>query len=199
MKDILVVEDNQISREQLEGLFKKAGYSVVACESASEAEEAVKLDEFRLAVLDIGLGDKSGSRLFSFLKGSNKVSFIMIYTGNPSGHLRQRFMNDGAVDYIVKGSEQASDERMLNRVSQILGEASASKVAGIPLRTFLSQFISEKSRALFYDDNGQVPQCKSCGGGEYQVVFSDIPQVPPEVVGKVVCSACGSLLDPEVK
>ncbi len=92
MKDILVVEDGVKERERLRNLFTKEGYKVSACESVGEAEEELKTQNFRLAILDIGLSDKSGSYLFNSIKRLNKVTYIIIFTGNPSVHLKQRFI-----------------------------------------------------------------------------------------------------------
>src|SRR5437016_4051940 len=122
MKDILVVEDGRKERDRLQALFSGAGYSVVACESVGEAEKYLTQEGFRLAILDIGLSDKSGSYLFNTIKRGGRVSYIIIFTGNPSVHLKQRFIDEGAVDYIVKGSPQAKNDLLLNRITEIIGE-----------------------------------------------------------------------------
>ena len=55
-------------------------------------------------------------RIFSLsLSRSKQVEFIIIFTGNPSAHLQQRFLAEGAVDYIVKGSSQAKGEQPLRK------------------------------------------------------------------------------------
>jgi DNA-binding response OmpR family regulator len=199
MKDILIVEDGRQERERLEQLFGKAGYSVVACESVADAEKALNVETFRLAVLDIGLSDKSGSYLFNAIKRRNNVSYIMIFTGNPSVHLKQRFMDEGAVDYIVKGSPQAQNESFITRVKEVLGEAQTKTTSGLDLEVFLTNYVSPKSRALFNDSGDTFPECAQCGGRQYIVTFSHQAQVPPEIQGLVVCTSCGKPMDPEVK
>jgi len=115
MKDILIVEDGRQERERLEQLFSASGYSVSACESVGEAEKLLQRERYRLAILDIGLNDKSGSYLFSSLKQGDRASYVIIFTGNPSVHLKQRFLAEGAVDYIVKASLQAQNDNLLRR------------------------------------------------------------------------------------
>lgn len=121
MQDILIVEDSPIERNRLEGLFCGAGFSVSAAESVQEAEALLESSQFRLAVLDVGLGDKSGSYLFESLVRSGEISFIVIFTGNPSVHLKQRFLDAGAVSYVAKASTAASSENFLHLVYSLLG------------------------------------------------------------------------------
>jgi DNA-binding response OmpR family regulator len=199
MKDILIVEDGKQERERLTDVFMKAGYTVVACESVTQAEQTLQYDTFRLAVLDIGLSDKSGSYLFNTIKRAGKVSYIIIFTGNPSVHLKQRFIDEGAADYIVKGSPQALGDAFLNRIRELLGAAQGSKAEGIPLDEFLQRYIPEKTRRLFLNDDNSLPECSSCSSRQYLVTFDNQTQVPPQVVGLVVCAACSAPLDPQIK
>ncbi len=197
MKDILIVEDGVKERERLHKLFSAAGYSTIACASVGEAESALNVDAFRLAILDIGLSDKSGSHLFNTIKRGGRVSFIVIFTGNPSVHLKGRFIDEGAVDYIVKGSTQAQNDSFMQRVKELIGEASkhSESFSGIDLETFLQTYVQEKSRALFQDSDGSLPACKDCNSRRYTVTFAHKAQVPPEISGRVICSGCGKLLD----
>jgi len=199
MKDILIVEDGRPERERLEKLFGSAGYAVSACESVGEAETNLQHEQYRLAVLDIGLGDRSGSYLFNAIKRQKNVSYIVIFTGNPSVHLKQRFLDEGAVDYIVKGSPQANNDAFLSRVREIIGDSQAQNIAGLPLDEFLARCLPEASRQLFLDLNNTFPECAKCGARTYVVTFSHQPQVPPEVTGKVVCSVCSKVMDPEIE
>ncbi len=198
MKDILVVEDQIGERERLTKLFSDSGYSVESCESVGQAEQAILASQFRLAILDIGLGDKSGSHLFHDLRRLGKVSYIVIFTGNPSVHLKQRFITEGAADYIVKGSPQAQNDKFLARIKEIIGASLGNSVDGIPLEEFLLNYVDSSSRKLFQNMDGTLPPCKSCGNVIYIVTFHGVPQLPPEVIGKVKCAKCSQELDPEV-
>lgn len=197
MKDILIVEDGIQERERLEQLFTQAGFAVIACETVAEAEEVLQREGFRLAILDIGLNDKSGSYLFNKIKGSSAVSYVMIFTGNPSVHLKQRFLDEGAVDYIVKASSQAGSEQLLARVKDLLGELSTSSPQGMPLDDLL-RLLPEKSRQLFLEMDGSYPECASCGARGYLVTFAHETQMPPDISGRVVCESCGAAMDPEI-
>lgn len=198
MEDVLIVEDGQAERERLRDLFNSAGYRVIACSTVSEAEKVLEAAEFKIAFFDIGLNDRSGSYLFSSVKKSGRIANIIIYTGNPSGHLRQRFQREGASDYIVKGSSQATSERLLERVSELIGEPQESCFSGVELTKFLKEHIPAKSWLMFFDSDSKVPPCGKCGAKEYLVTFAQQPQVPPQINGLVICSLCGQPMDPEV-
>lgn len=199
MKDILIVEDSAKDRERLGKLFSDEGYSVVSCDTVTQAEKCLEHERFRLAMLDIGLSDKSGSYLFNTIKNTDKVAFIIIFTGNPSMHLKQRFLDEGAADYIVKASPQSQSDNLLSRVKDIIGAARPEKVVGIDLEQFLSHYVPESSRKLFLDMDNSFPQCRKCSGRQYVVTFAQKPQVPPEINGEVVCADCGTAMDPEVE
>jgi len=198
VKDILIVEDQTSDRERLSKLFNDAGYTVESCEGVVQAEKALEGSNFRLAVLDIGLGDKSGSHLFYNIKRIGKVPYVIIFTGNPSVHLKQRLIGEGASDYIVKGSPQAQGDKFLARVKEIIGSAAPQSTSGIALEDFLTRYIDSSSRKLFLNMDSSIPKCSKCGGGSYVVSFTGIPQIPPDITGKVKCVACGTEMDPEV-
>lgn len=198
MKDIIIVEDGRLERERLQKLFEGAGYSVLACESVTAAEVELTHHAFRLAILDIGLGDRSGSYLFGAIKRQKSIPYIIIFTGNPSVHLKQRFLDEGAVDYIVKGSALAHDQAFLARVAEILGEPQGSAVNGIDLQDFLNQYVAEPSRQLFLDMDNTFPACQGCGARRYVVTFSEQTQMPPDINGRVVCAGCGREMDPQI-
>ena len=198
MKDILILEDGPQERERLDRLFNAAGYSVCACATVADAERCVQSDSYRLAILDIGLSDKSGSYFFDTLKRASHTPHILILTGNPSVRLKERFLSEGAVDYIVKASPQAQADNLLNRVREIIGKAEAGLPAGMALEVFLRDYVDQKSHSLFFDQESSFPACGQCHSRQYVVEFSSQAQVPPEVKGMVVCAVCGKPMDPQV-
>lgn len=198
MRDILIIEDGFHERDRLTRLFSSAGYSVRNAESAHEAERLLALEHFRLSILDIGLGDKSGSTLFEMMRREKRVAYIVVLTGNASVHLKQKFLDEGASAYIVKASPAAENESLLDLVNSLLGTAHSSDVQGIALADFLRLYIDATSRELFLDADGSIAPCAHCGTREFIVTFSHKTQLPPLVEGRVVCQQCGLELDPEV-
>ena len=123
---------------------------------------------------------------------------MIILTGNPSIHLKQRFLDEGAAAYIVKGSPAASNEMLLANVTSILGNPQGEIRNGIALEDFLRDHLTEQSRLLFLDASMQLPPCKHCGHKSYVVSFAHKIQLPPNVEGKVVCASCNREMDPEL-
>lgn len=199
MPDILVVEDNDRERNRLMQLCQSAGYTVTACGSAGEAEGVLAAYTFRLVLLDIGLSDKSGSYVFSLIRRGGSVPHVIIFTGNPSVHLKQRMLAEGAAEYLIKGTPQAHNDALLERVRALIGAPQQDAVEGIPLDQFLARYIPERSRGLFLNADNSLPTCGACGGGRYLVTFGQQAQMPPQVEGLVVCAQCGRPLDPEIK
>lgn len=198
MRDILIVEDGLHERERLVKLFSGANYTVSAAESGAEAEQLLKLEQFRLAIIDINLGDKSGSYLFDLLKKSKHVPYVIILTGNPSVHLKTRFLEEGAVAYLVKASPQAESEPLLERVRGLLGSSDLKAVSGIGMIDFAKLYLDAASRELFLDDKGEPNACQQCGGRDYVVTFGHRTQLPPTIEGRAVCKTCGREMDPQV-
>jgi len=198
MKDILIVEDGADERERLEALFIEAGYSVISSEGVEPAEKFLKLHSFRLVILDIGLNDRSGSYLFSNIRSWSPQARIIIFTGNPSAHLKQRFIEGGAEDYIVKGSPQARGDLLLARVKQLLGAAEEISQEGIDLEKFLALYVTPESKEFFLDTENNIPSCKDCGESSYQVLFSHQTQMPSQLKGRVVCANCGREFDDDL-
>ncbi len=198
MQDILIVEDGLHERERLTKLFSGANFTVSAAENVRDAERLLRIDEFRLVVLDIGLGDKSGSHLFELIRRSGRNPYIIVLTGNPSIHLKQRFLEEGAVAYIVKASPQAENDSLLESVRSLLGTAEVKNITGISLVDFLRQYLSDASRELFLDSQNQIAPCSHCGSSDFIVTFAHKTQLPPIVEGKILCAHCHGEMDPEV-
>ncbi len=198
MRDILIVEDGLHERERLKKLFSGAHFTVNTAESVQEAERLLGMDEFRLVILDIGLGDKSGSFLFESLKRSRRVPYVIVLTGNPSIHLKQRFLDQGAAAYVVKASPQAENDTLLETVKGLLGNVELSARSGIPLGDFLQLYLSQSSRELFLDEHNHIAPCVQCGTNNFIVTFSHKTQLPPVIEGQVICAECGQEMDLEV-
>ncbi len=198
MRDILIVEDGFHERERLCKLFSAAHYSVSSAETVGEAEKILAQEHFRLIILDIGLGDKSGSYLFERIKNQPRVPYVIILTGNPSIHLKQRFLDEGAAAYLVKASPAASNEALIGSINSLLGKPHQQEMTGIALEEFLQRYVTESSRQLFLDAAMQMPPCKRCGKRSYLVSFMYKTQLPPLIEGKVVCTACGCEMDAEL-
>ena len=196
MSHILVVEDNVRESERLCRLFSDDGYLVTAVSSAQEAEKELVSNRFFLVFLDISLSDKSGTYLVDLIKATTPSPHIVIQTGNPSVHLKQRFLEQGVSAYIVKATPEAKGEEILAIVRRLQLEPQTEKLGreyGIELQVFLDKCLPSESHGLILSSDRKPSACTSCGSREYMVKFSDAELLPPSVHGKITCKKCGAL------
>jgi len=200
MADILIVEDGASERERLQRLFADAGYSVRLAEDYDSAERIISRESCRLCILDIGLSDRSGSQLLERFNSLNQRPIVIVLTGNPSVHLKQSLIDQGASDFIVKASPQAENERILENVRSRLGDPLpiSNTKSTIPLDVLLKEFVTENSAELFLDQDNSIAGCPGCGGRKIVMTFSHKLQIPPAIEGLLRCSECGAVYDPEV-
>lgn len=100
MRILLVEDDSMLGKATAEGL--KTAYAVDWCESAEDAQAALKATPYDLIVLDIGLPEKSGLELLKELRAANDSRPVLFLTARDAVHHRVEGLNAGADDYLVK-------------------------------------------------------------------------------------------------
>jgi two-component system response regulator PhoP len=99
---ILIVEDEDLLREQLRDQLQEKGYVV---EVAADGEEGLyygKEYPLHLAVIDIGLPKISGIDLIRQLRSGNRHFPILILTARSNWQDKVNGLESGADDYLVK-------------------------------------------------------------------------------------------------
>ncbi len=99
---LLIVEDDAALRKSLASNLREQGYTVDEAGDANEGEYFA--DEFAvtLAIIDLGLPDRSGTELIEKLRGDGKKFPILILTARDHWEDKVRSLNAGADDYVVK-------------------------------------------------------------------------------------------------
>lgn len=100
-KNILVVDDEQLMRQQLCALFEKYGYSCSQARSAREARELLQQEKFDLATVDVIMPGESGIELTRWIKGICDLPVIMLTSLDDSIDTVVG-LEVGADDYIAK-------------------------------------------------------------------------------------------------
>lgn len=102
MMRILLVEDNA----RLAGLVREGlggqGFAVDWCESVYETEHALKINDYDLMLLDLGLPDGEGLDLVRALRRRQDAVPILILTARGGLDDRVLGLDAGADDYLVK-------------------------------------------------------------------------------------------------
>jgi len=99
---ILIVEDQQSSRELLEGFLEEHGYAVRAVGTAEEALESFKKEGYTCALLDIRLPGMSGIELLKNLREIDPEFIGIFMTAFGSVETAVDGMSAGAYRYIQK-------------------------------------------------------------------------------------------------
>ncbi len=99
---ILVVEDDTLLRQGLQQALGQEQYSCDVAVNCAEAESLVKVSEYGLIVLDLGLPDGDGMSLLKRWRQRGMVQPVLILTARDALDERVAGLDRGADDYMVK-------------------------------------------------------------------------------------------------
>jgi len=99
---ILLVEDARETREMIARALGAQGYLVTAVATCSAADAALKGNEFRAVILDLGLPDGSGIELCRSWRRSGMTAPVLILTARVDVASRVAGLDAGADDYLPK-------------------------------------------------------------------------------------------------
>ncbi len=102
MKQILIVEDDNLLNKTLAYNLASDGYNITAVLNARAAAESLKTNIFDLVLLDINLPDGNGYDLCRLIKPENPDTVVIFLTANDQESDQIRGYEAGAVDYITK-------------------------------------------------------------------------------------------------
>ena len=80
---VIVVEDEEMVRINLEDFLTDDGFEVVSASTAEEALEIIKENQFDVAVVDIRLPKMDGDSLIKAVHGIQPGMRFVIHTGSP--------------------------------------------------------------------------------------------------------------------
>ena len=126
---ILVVEDDKLLGDALQAGLRQAGFAVDWLTDGAAAETALRGDEFKAVVLDLGLPRLTGLDLLTRMRDRGDRTPVLVLTARDAVDDRVRGLDCGADDYLVKPvalAELAARLRALVRRAQ--------GAAGGPLR-----------------------------------------------------------------
>ena len=104
---LLVVEDDDIVADAIARGLSAAKYSVHRVNSAEAAQAAMALEEFALAVIDVGLPGADGLTLVRRLRSGGKTIPTLILTARCTLNDKVKALDLGADDFLSKPFEPA--------------------------------------------------------------------------------------------
>lgn len=99
---LLIVEDDIALRQSLAARLREADFTVDEAGTASEAEYFAAEFAVQLAIIDLGLPDRSGVELIQRLRAARHVFPVVILTAREHWQDKVNGLNAGADDYVVK-------------------------------------------------------------------------------------------------
>jgi DNA-binding NtrC family response regulator len=99
---ILVVDDEPVQRELIEGFLKKQGFEVIAADSAERALELFRQDAFDLILTDQKMAKMSGTELLQAVHAINPETPVILITAFGTIEAAVAALKQGAIDYLTK-------------------------------------------------------------------------------------------------
>jgi two-component system aerobic respiration control protein ArcA len=99
--NILIVEDELVTRSTLKSIFEAEGYQVLEANDGDEMHQIVNNNEINLIVMDINLPGKNGLLLARELREHQNIALIFL-TGRDNEVDKILGLEIGADDYITK-------------------------------------------------------------------------------------------------
>jgi diguanylate cyclase (GGDEF)-like protein len=102
--DVLIVEDDPVTRALLDRLLRKRGHATVPCESAEVALARLLERFYPIILLDVQLPGMSGLDLCRHLRAQpdGDQYYILVGTGNDKPEDLRDILDAGASDYVAK-------------------------------------------------------------------------------------------------
>lgn len=99
---ILVVDDDEVTRKLLKEVLEKEGYAIQLAESGEEAVHLLKKGRFPLVLTDIRMMELDGMAVLREAKASRFQSVVILMTGFGSMEGAIEAIQEGAFDYVSK-------------------------------------------------------------------------------------------------
>lgn len=99
--NILIVEDELVTRQMLKGVFEAEGYNVLEANGGDQMHQAIKANNVNLIIMDINLPGKNGLLLARELRKNKNIALIFL-TGRDNEVDKILGLEIGADDYITK-------------------------------------------------------------------------------------------------
>lgn len=115
---VLIVEDNPVNAKVLESMILKFGYAVDIAQSGEEALSVLSSRVYNMILMDIQMPVMDGITTTRWIRRRGISTPIVAVTCNSEVKVRQRCMQHGMNDFLVKPVRRGDVLRVLERQSQ---------------------------------------------------------------------------------
>lgn len=144
-KTILIVEDEEQSRELLRSVLTHAGYDCATAKDAAEARVALKEKAFAIVLTDMMMPGESGLDLIRHVAEEHPDTASVMVTGVDDPQLAESALEVGAYGYIMKPFET---NEIVVTLSNALQRRSL-EIANREHRESLEQMVKERTAVLW--------------------------------------------------
>ena len=102
MEKILIIDDEEFIRENVNRVLRDEGYQVIPAVNGSSALELVTSEEIDLALLDLNLGSENGIDVLKSMKEIDPDLLVIVITGYGSVETAVESLKLGAFHYMKK-------------------------------------------------------------------------------------------------
>lgn len=113
---VLIIEDEKITRITLENILTKEGYSVDTAADAENGRRKAKTGEYDIIITDLRLPGGDGIEILKAAKKSNPSCEVILITAYASVHTAVSALKLGAYDYVTK---PLSPEKFLGLIKKV--------------------------------------------------------------------------------
>lgn len=202
MKDVLIVEDDDLSRDFLSSCMESKGLEVETAANGDEALEILQSESFRLIIADLRLPRMSGVDILKKAQKEHPETDVIVITGYGSVENAVECMKQGAFDFLLKPLSKARLESLVDRVLErqdLIAEtktlrrraAAPSTTGEIVCNSKRMQSVMELVRAVADTDSTVLIRGESGTGKE--LIASAIYRLSRRASGPLVCVNCGAL------
>ena len=124
---ILVVDDDEVTRKLLSEVLEREGYSVQLAASGEEAVAAIQRSHFPMVLSDIRMVDLDGMGVLREAKKSALPSAVILMTGFGNLEGAVEAIQQGAFDYVSKPFQMNDLKAVIARAAKHLGSLDQSR------------------------------------------------------------------------
>lgn len=147
---VLLVEDDPMIGEAIQGALKDATYATDWVKNGQTALTTLGCQHYDLVLLDLGLPGKDGLEVLNSLRAKDNQVPLLIITARDGLDDRLRGLDGGADDYVLKPFEMAE---LLARMRAVLRRKGGS---AIPLLSNGVVSLDPATREALVNDNAAV-------------------------------------------
>ena len=144
---LLLIEDDLPLAESLCQCLKKNNFAVDLCQTYSQAEINLDVNEYDCLILDINLPDGSGLELLQHLRERQDITPVIIMTARGKVDDRVTGLNLGADDYLAKPIDSSE---LIARIRAVIRRNSQQPLPCVQIKSLT---IIPAQQSAFWESN----------------------------------------------